>query len=227
MVTCYKENLDKCRAPRNIVSRLCGGCLYVGRRRMLETVLTQRNVSLKIKVSVKAAVSVFMIVLAVILPQLVHMAAGAAGGMKWLPMYLPVLIGGCVLGWKWGLGVGILSPIFSFAVTSWAGEPMPAAARLPFMVAELAVFAVVSGLFSRKMLENKWLAFPAVLLAQVAGRTVLIALVAVFEGVSPFTVQTIWAQIQGGLIGLVAQAVIVPLMVMGLICLLNKEGKHE
>lgn len=194
---------------------------------MLEIILSRKNVNLGVKVSVKSAISVLIVALAVGLPQLVHIIAGAAGGVQWLPMYLPVLIGGCILGWKWGLGVGILSPLVSFCITSLVGNPMPAAERLPFMMAELAVFAVVSGLFSKKMLENKWLAFPAVLLAQIAGRATFIALVAIFQGVAPFTVSMIWSQIQTGFIGLISQAVIVPLIVMGLICLLNKEEKSE
>ena len=63
---------------------------------MLENVLVRRNCSFKIKVTVKSFVSIGIVALAVILPQLVHLAAGQAGGVKWLPMYLPVLLGGCL-----------------------------------------------------------------------------------------------------------------------------------
>ena len=137
---------------------------------MLENVLARRNASLKIRITVKSLVSVGIVALAVLLPQFVHLVLGQAGGMQWLPMYLPVLLGGCLLGTWWGLGVGIASPLVSFAITSAMGNAMPAAARLPFMAAELAVFAAVSGLFSRKISENGWMAFPAVLLAAVCGR---------------------------------------------------------
>lgn len=133
---------------------------------MLENVLVRHNCSLKIKVTVKGLVSLGCIVLAVLLPQLVHLALGQAGGVQWLPMYLPVLLGSCLLGSVWGLGIGVLSPLVSFAITSAWGDPMPALARLPFMMAELAVFAAVSGLFTKKIAENGWMAFPAVLLAQ-------------------------------------------------------------
>lgn len=132
---------------------------------MVENVLTAKGLNVKIKISIKTAISVVLIAMAVGLPQLVHLAAGAQGGMQWLPMYLPVLLGGCLLGMWWGLGIGVLSPVVSFAITSAAGNPMPLAARLPFMIVELAVFAVISGLFSKKITQNKWLAFPAVLLA--------------------------------------------------------------
>ena len=155
---------------------------------MIENILARKGISLKIRLTVKSLVSAGVIILAVMLPQLVHLAAGPSGGMTWLPMYLPVLLGGCLLGTWWGLGVGILSPLVSFAVTSAMGSAMPAAARLPFMTAELAVFAAVSGLFSAKISENGWMAFPAVLLAAVSGRAVFLLLTAIFQSVAPFTV---------------------------------------
>lgn len=192
---------------------------------MIESVLVRRNVALRVKVTVKMLVSLAVVALAVLLPQLVHLAAGAQGGVQWLPMYLPVLLGGCLLGWQWGLGVGVLSPVVSFAVTALAGDPMPAAARLPYMMAELAVFAAVSGLFSNKIVRNGWMAFPAVLLAQVAGRLTFLALAAVFQAVSPLTAAAVWSQIRAGLLGMVAQAVIVPFLVMGVRALLVREKK--
>lgn len=191
---------------------------------MIESVLVRHNVKFGVRITVKALISAGIIALAVVLPQLVHLAAGAEGGVRWLPMYLPVLLGGCLLGWRWGL-IGLLSPLASFAVTSAAGNAMPAASRLPYMMAELAVFAAVSGLFSRKIAANGWMAFPAVLLAQVSGRVAFIAIAAVFQSVSPLSASTVWAQVQTGLLGLVVQAVVVPFIVMGLRALMNRENR--
>ncbi len=193
---------------------------------MIETALVKRNCSVKIKITVKSLISLGIVALAVGLPQIVHLIAGQPGGVQWLPMYLPVLLGGCLLGTWWGLGIGVASPVVSFLITFAAGNPMPAAARLPFMVAELAVFAAVSGLFSKKIVENGWMAFPAVLLAQVAGRSVFMILVLIFQSVTPFTPAVIWGQIQTGLLGMVLQAVIVPFAVMGLRLLLLKDKKN-
>ncbi len=190
---------------------------------MIEQVLTRHSVALRVKITVKTLISLGMITLAILLPQLIHLALGAPGGVQWLPMYLPVLLGGCLLGWKWGLGVGILSPVMSFAITSLIGDPMPAAARLPYMIVELAVFAAVSGLFSRRIAKNGWMAFPAVLLAQVAGRLTFLAVAAIFQSVSPLSASVVWSQIQTGLLGMVLQAVIVPFAVMGLRLLLIKD----
>lgn len=192
---------------------------------MIENVLTKKQLTLKAKLTVKSMISLGVIVLAVVLPRLVHLVAGAQGGVQWLPMYLPVLLGGCLLGTYWGLGLGVAAPLASFLVTSAFGNPMPAAARLPFMIAELAVFAGVSGLFSKHITKNAWIAFPAVLFAEVAGRSVFMLLALIFRSVTPFTPAVIWGQIQTGLLALVLQALIVPAIVIGLKHLLD--GKHD
>lgn len=183
---------------------------------MFENALTLKNMSYGKKITCKAVVSAGLVALAVILPQLVHLALGAPGGVQWLPMYLPVLIGGCLLGSKWGLAVGMLSPIASFVITSAMGTPMPMAARLPFMVAELAVFAVISGLFTKKISANGLWAFPAVIAAQITGRAAFLGLVAIFRSVTPFTPAMIWSQICTGFAGLAVQAVIVPVIIIAL-----------
>ena len=177
---------------------------------MIETILVRKNLSLKMRITVKTLISIGIVALAVVLPQLVHLALGQSGGVQWLPMYLPVLLGGCLLGTWWGLGIGIASPLAGFLITSAFGSPMPAAARLPFMMAELAVFA-----------------FPAVLLAQVGGRASFLLLVAVFQNIAPFTVGAVWSQIQAGLLGMLLQAVVVPFLVMGLKFLLDRDKKND
>lgn len=190
---------------------------------MLENVLTKQNATARKKVALNVVLSVGLIVLAVVLPQIVHIALGQPGGVQLLPMYLPVLIGGCLLGWKWALAVGVLSPVVSFAITSLMGDPMPALPRLPFMMAELAVFALASGLFSKKIYENGLWAFPAVILAQLAGRAVFLGLVAIFQSVAPFSVEMIWGQICAGWPGLLIQAIVVPLLIIAIRAILVKK----
>ncbi len=104
---------------------------------------------------------------------------------------------------------------------------MPAAARLPFMMAELAVFAVVSGLFTRKIAANGLWAFPAVISAQVAGRAAFMGLVALTQSFSPFTPAMIWQQIQTGFIGLAVQAVLVPGVIILLRKLMIRDEKND
>ena len=53
---------------------------------MIENILQQKNMRTGARVTVKTVLSVGLIALAVLLPQLVHLAAGAEGGARWLPM---------------------------------------------------------------------------------------------------------------------------------------------
>ena len=181
---------------------------------MLESVLAKKEVATKKKITYKTIASVTRSAMAVILPQIVHLIAGQPGGVQWLPMYLPVLIGGCLLGSKWGVIVGILSPLTSFAITSAFGNAMPALPRLPFMVLELGVMAIVSGLFAKKIYENSLWAFVAVISAQIIGRVVFLGAVFALQKFVPFTVQMIWGQIITGLWGLGLQAILAPVIMI-------------
>lgn len=194
---------------------------------MIENVLRSRQVSFKLGITVKALISAGIVALAVLLPQLAHLALGEQAGMRFLPMYLPVLLGGCLLGWQWGLGIGLLSPLVSYLITAAAGSPMPALARLPFMMAELAVFAVICGVFSNKIARNGLMAFPAVLLAQLGGRSVFLLSAAAFSGVSPLNAAMVWSQIQTGFAGLLIQAVLAPVIIIGLKALTDKSGSGK
>jgi len=194
---------------------------------MIDSILIQRKVKFQTKVAVKTMVAVALVVLAVALPQIVHACAGAVGGIMLMPMYLPVLLAGCLLGTWWGLAVGITSPVVSFILTSIISNPMPALARLPFMIVELAVFAVIAGLFSNKIAKNKWLAFPAVLLAQIFGRVMFVALAFIFQNVSGISGSVVLSQIQTGLVGISIQAIVVPFIIIALSKLIKRDEINE
>lgn len=192
---------------------------------MLDLVLSQRNINTKVKISIQALVSILVVLLAVGLPQFVHIFAGSAGGVTYLPMYLPVILGGCLLGAYWGLGVGIMSPLVSFLLTSLMGNPMPIAARLPYMIMELAIFGLVSGLFSKKIFENKWMVYPAVISAILLGRLSFLAISFIFQSVSVVKGSAVWTQILNGYMGVLIQLAVVPVIVMVLRHLLKKDNE--
>ncbi len=189
---------------------------------MIDNVLTRKHASARAGIAVKTLISLGIIALALVLPQIAHLAAGASAGIMLLPMYLPVLLGGCLLGAKWGAAIGVLSPLASYFITS-----MPALSRLPFMMAELAVFGLITGLFSDKIQKNVWMAFPAVIIAQVSGRAFFMLAVATFGRFAGLAASVIWGQIKTGMIGLFAQAAIVPLMVIALAKILEKDKAND
>ena len=182
---------------------------------MIDSILISKGIENRAsRNKVKSLIAVFTVVLAVASPFVAHIAFGAASGVKWLPMYYPVLLAGLLLGPLYGLAVGITSPLISFILTSIMGSPMPALVRLPFMMAELAVFGAVSGAFSSLVSKRSYLAFPAVLLSELVGRGVFLALVAMFNSVTPLTPGLIWNQIKMGWPGLLFSLIAVPSIVM-------------
>lgn len=193
---------------------------------MINAVLERKELTKSARISIKALLTFATVVAAVGLPQLVHLVAGSGGGVKWLPMYLPVLFGACLLGPRWGVIAGIASPAVSFLLTSAAGNPMPAAARLPFMAAELALMALVCGLFSAKLEEKPLLSFAAVAAALVAGRVFFLLLVTVFASLVPFTPQVILGQIVTGIPGLILCATAVPLALIAVSRISARNEKH-
>ncbi len=174
---------------------------------MIDAILSNRGASVKTRITVKTLISAVVIALAVALPQLLHVASGAAGGVKWLPMYLPVIVGACVLGVKWGAVTALLSPIVSFLLTSALSSPMPAAARLPFMASELVVMAIIAGSSSSLVNKNAAFGMLAVFSALVLGRAFFMLSVVIFQSVTPFTPAVIWGQIVTGIPGLIVNFV--------------------
>lgn len=187
---------------------------------MLDLVLNKR--SLAVKITVKATISVLLVALAFVLPQLTHAIGGAQAGSQFMPMYLPALLAGMILGWQWGLGVGLLSPVVSFGFTTLAmGSAMPNLQRLPYMILEIGAYGVISGLFSRRVQKSPALAFPVVLSAQVAGRVIYL----VYNLIAGRSFASLWASIQTSMPGLYLQAILVPVIAIILCKVLKNEQK--
>lgn len=83
-----------------------------------------------------------LLAISIVLPQVFHLAGGPQSGAVFLPMHIPVLLAGMILGPVFGLVIGAAAPVLSFAIAG-----MPVAARLPFMILELAVYGGIAGLF--------------------------------------------------------------------------------
>ena len=91
------------------------------------------------------AVGGLLLALGVLFPQVFHLVGGPAAGGVWLPMHIPVLLGGFFLGPWWGLALGVITPCLS------AFTGMPSLVRLPFMVCELAAYGLIASLLSRRV----------------------------------------------------------------------------
>ena len=164
----------------------------------------------------KTAAAVLAVIAAVALPQVFHYLGlvaglGSALGETFLPMHIAIFLVGAFAGPWAGLAAGAASPLVSFGLTTLLGTPMPAAAMLPYMVIELAVYGLTTGLLASKRVP----AFAALLIAQVAGRGVraLAIVMGAYLFSSPVGIPVIWNSVLTGLPGIVLQWALVPLIV--------------
>lgn len=151
--------------------------------------------------------SAVFIAIGVVLPMAFHSVG--MGGSVFLPMHIPVLIGGLFLGWRAGLMIGLVTPILSCLLT---GMP-PLLPMLPIMVAELGVYGAISGLLYREIKANLIL---SLVVAMLAGRVTVGLVIALFAeslGVKITPLVFIGAAVSKGLIGIIIQFCFVPLCV--------------
>ena len=164
----------------------------------------------------KTVAALLAVIAAVALPQAFHglgMVAniGTALGETFLPMHLSIFLVGFFAGCWAGLGAGLISPAISFGLTTLMGQPMPTAAMLPFMMIELAVYGLTTGLLA----EVRMPTICKLLIAQVAGRAVraLALVIGVYAFGSPMNIAIIWNSLLAGLPGLILQWILIPLLV--------------
>ena len=166
----------------------------------------------RLSVRAQTLATLCAIAAAVALPQFFHLLGAASGlgstlGEILLPMHLPVLLVGLLAGPYAGAIAGLLSPVVSFALTG-----MPRPAMLPFMVVELAVYGLCTGLLRNARMP----VILKLLIAQLAGRAVRAGaiLIAVYGFESQaLPVSVIWTSVATGLLGLVLQWALIPLIV--------------
>ena len=134
-------------------------------------------------------------------------------GQSLLPMHLPVLLCGVLCGWKYGLAVGAILPIFRSLTF---GMPMlfPNAVAMTF---ELAAYGFFIGfLYARRKRYSRLYLLVCLVCAMIAGRVVwglaqaiLLGSLGQPFGFGPF----ITAAFLNGIAGIVIQLVAVPLAV--------------
>ncbi|MDR1121761.1 MAG: ECF transporter S component [Dysgonamonadaceae bacterium] len=118
--------------------------------------------------------AVLFIVGNILLPQLCHLVPG--GGLTWLPIYFFTLIA----AYKYGLGVGLLTAVFSPLINSLLfGMPMMAA--LPVILIKSGLLAVAGALAARYVGKvSLWAILLVVLAYQLVGTAIEWAIVGEF-----------------------------------------------
>jgi len=186
----------------------------------------------------KLTVGGMMLALSIIIPYFFHLAGGPTTGRVFLPMHIPVLLGGVILGPIVGAIVGALSPFIGSLITG-----MPPAPIMPFMVMELAVYGGVSGLMYHTLGFYKPLAPLSLLLQKMTNKSIsvwvkrleaiVITLIAamlfgrlVYAGslyvlaklfeIKGANAASVVAAVSTGFVGIVIQLIVIPPIVLAL-----------
>jgi riboflavin transporter FmnP len=173
----------------------------------------------------KISLTALFVALCVVLPFAFHSVPNA--GSVFLPMHIPVLLAGIILGWPFGLVCGVLGPVLSSLLTG-----MPPVAILPGMVCEVAVYGSVSGLLTNIRTPNRLIGLYVPLVgAMLAGRIAGGVLNALIFKAGKYSL-SIWltSYFVTSLPGIVIQLVLIPSLVYilqrsGLVATVAKSGR--
>ena len=160
----------------------------------------------------KLVITAMFVAIGIVLPLAFHTIPNA--GRIFLPMHIPVLLCGLVIGFPYGLACGIITPLLSSLITA-----MPPAAMLPAMVCELAAYGTVSSLLMRYVpIKNIFTrTYISLIVAMLVGRMLFGVLNAVIFLAGSYSMQMwVTAAFITALPGVAIQIVIIPVIVLAL-----------
>lgn len=161
----------------------------------------------------KITMGALCLALSLLLPQIFHMIGMQQAGSIFLPMHLPVFIGGLLLGPIYGLFLGIFAPILSFIMIG-----MPGSQRVFYMMSELAAYGFFSGLlFHFIKFQNKTVGLYVSLIgAMIAGRLVygcVLSIATYLFNIPVGGFQAMLFSITTGIPGIIIQLLLIPIVV--------------
>jgi len=156
----------------------------------------------------------FFIALGLVLPSLTGHIPEI--GRALLPMHIPVLICGYVLGWPYGLIVGFITPLLRCVLFG-----MPPVLSAVAMAFELAAYGFATGILYKIFRKNNVFVYVTLIISMICGRIVWgivsYALYGLGFSGSPFTWQAFFAgAIANAIPGIILQIVIVPVIIIAL-----------
>lgn len=172
---------------------------------MREKVLERKTILLQALQSTKAKYIVGTILLSgmgITLPRIFHVLAGTSAGVTFLPMHIAVLIAALTFGITSSTVVAGSSIIGSYLLTG-----MPSLARLPYMLIELVIYAILLSVLNKKF--NSYL---SLIVTIILGRVVYAGILAVainVLGLPTYGISVI-ESIKVGLPGIIIQLFFVP-----------------
>lgn len=140
----------------------------------------------------------------VALPRIFHVLAGSTAGATFLPMHICVLIAALTFGTISSTIVAGSSIIFSYLLTG-----MPTIARLPYMLIELVIYAVLLSVLNKKL--NSYVSLIAtIVLGRILYAGILFVSVNVL-GLSSYGI-SVMESVKMGIPGIILQLLFVPVI---------------
>ena len=136
------------------------------------------------------------------LPRIFHVLAGSGAGAMFLPMHIAVLIAALVFGATSSSIVAIGSIIFSYLLTG-----MPTIERLPYMLIELLIYAIILGILNRKFSKYISLIF-TMIIGRIIYASILFA-AANLLGLQTYGISVI-ESVKIGYTGIIVQLICIP-----------------
>jgi len=160
-------------------------------------------------------ITAMCITLCCVVPMVLHFIPWA--GSTVMPMHVPVLLAGLILGWYFGLLTGLFGPLLSSFTTG-----MPLMAYVPHMMVELAVYGAVAGFLIRFMRTKNLYAniyaslIPAMILGRIAGGVVRMIFFA--PALADTTIIAWWlsSYFITSIPGIVIQLILIPAVIVAL-----------
>lgn len=146
----------------------------------------------------------------VILPMAFHSIPNA--GAIFLPMHIPVLLCGMIVGYKYGLLCGLLTPIVSYLLTG-----MPPGAILPIMIVELGIYGLTAGILKKITPNNIVGKYITLIGAMISGRIVSGLGKAFIFNLGSYSIQMwVTSSFITALPGIIIQLIAIPLVIIAL-----------
>ena len=130
-------------------------------------------------------------------------------GSMLLPMHIPVLLCGFICGWRWGLGVGFISPMLRSVILGMP-QLFPMALCMAF---ELATYGFVAGLMHKLLPKKKPYIYASLLISMIVGRIVWGIVMSICVGTFTFNAFILGA-ITNAIPGIIIQIALIPILVM-------------
>lgn len=143
-------------------------------------------------------------VIGIALPRVFHIIAGSTAGATFLPMHIAVLIAALTFGVTSSTIVAGSSIVCSYLLTG-----MPTLARLPYMLIELVIYAILLGMLNKKF--NSYISLIAtIVLGRILYAGILFAAINVI-GLPTYGISVI-ESIKVGIPGIIIQLACAPII---------------